>query len=41
MMSLCSSVDDLLAAVLHPVGERDVVLLHVLFDLRHDSSLTT
>ena len=27
--------DDALAAVLHPVGERDVILLHVLFDLRH------
>ena len=27
--------DDALAAVLHPVGERDIVLLHVLFDLGH------
>ena len=27
--------DDPLAAVFHPVGERDVVLLHVLFDVRH------
>jgi hypothetical protein len=27
--------DDSLTAVLHPIGQRDVVLLHVLFDLRH------
>ena len=32
---LLQLVDDLLAAVLHPVGQRDVVLRHVLFDLGH------
>ena len=32
---LLQLLDDALAALLHPVGKRDVVLLHVLFDLGH------
>ena len=32
---LLQLLDDALAPVLHPIGKRDIVLLHVLFDLRH------
>ena len=34
---LLQLLDDALAAVLHPLGQRDIVLLHVLFDLRHET----
>ncbi len=30
--------DDLLAAMLHPIGQRNVVLLKILFDGRHETS---
>ncbi len=32
---LLQLLDDALTPVLHPIGKGDIILLHVLFDLRH------
>ena len=44
MMSFCSSDDDLIAAMLHPIGQRDVIrgldIDHLLRHTLHGASLS-